>query len=204
MTLVNFTGPTVAREAAQDLERTISALAAAVGASQPFPTGALALKEVEVPLPQGVGCFPFGKPAERLSEIVNQGATLVRLRDSLAWSADEGDRLGFTATVERCHATTTGRGRAATGQADLTLSVGPERWHFEVSDVLRRNNNGKINNDCARLIQLGDARARLFLATSGVCANRGRAKKYGLEIRNGGPDASWGYTETVVMELCRW
>lgn len=203
MTLLSFRtgaseGAPVA-EVAKELARVITAIDERLGVTA--NADVLAFKEMHVPLEAGTLNHLHLGPQERLSELVNQGATFVRMRDALDWVHAEA---GPSARVRICHPSTT----AGTGndkEADLHIDVdadgGREEWLFEVSDVLSRHSNGKLLGDCKRLAAIAEGRqgVRAFLATSGEGAGW-RSRLFDIALEKGDADAR-NYRVTAILAL---
>jgi len=154
----------------------------------------------------------IGKNSEKLSEVINQCATMERLLDTLIWAqTDESELVQFS--VECCHPTTSSvqvKGKKMIGDNDLVLVDSNGQYaRFEIFDIVSdQDSNGKEEK---RLRSLDVWRkgvdqesrtdwpaGRIFLAVSQDFAPRlQRAKKPPwLRYAN-----AWNSEQTCIVEI---
>lgn len=143
-----------------ELHRLVEAWTASVAAHLAAPSlvsAPLRLKREPVQLAMHEGtCFRVVRREERLGELLNVLATVVRTADALRFLADTAGGV-----VRACNPTTSDAGH------DVEV-VGDDgtHWIVEVSDVAGRGNaNGKMVKDLTTLLA-GPSDARLLLACS--------------------------------------
>lgn len=127
MTLLSYRsgsgGPAPVSELRDDLDAVLEAVTRALKAKAQDLDDVLAFKQREVEIDQPDLRRLGLHTRERFGELVDQGATFLRLRDALDWVA--ANARG--AVIERCHPSTTA-GTRVQSEADLEVLVGDDRF----------------------------------------------------------------------------